>query len=387
MFVFSQQLLYNSASDLREPLSDMEELMKNKFYNYNSIRQLALRINTVLPSFPIDGFTEEIMDKSWEALELKARMRRITLHLGKYLPSDYAQALGILNEVIAGYPEGHNDNALIYFPDFVEVFGQDKQHWELSMAALESFTRISTAEFAVRPFIISNEKPMMEQMALWAGHENEHVRRLASEGCRPALPWGQGLPRFKKEPMPVICILELLKSDSSLYVRKSVANNLNDISKTHPDLIAQIARDWYGKNEYTNWIVKHGCRTLLKNGRRDVLDIFGFAAADCVHVSGLSLSNSSVYIGESVSFSFEVQAENETKIRLEYRIDYVKSGGKRSRKIFQIAEILLKAKQKKSFLKTHSFADLSSRKHYPGIHFITLILNGEERGTLELEVI
>ena len=362
--------------------------MKNAYYNYNSISELASRIQAVHPSFQRDDFVDDIMDAAWESLELKARMRRITIHLEKHLPGGYAQALAILDEVVAGYPAGHNDNALIYFSDFVEVFGQDERHWDLSMAALARYTKISTAEFAVRPFIVNHEERMMRQMGVWARDENEHVRRLASEGCRPALPWGGALPRFKKDPTPVLRILECLKSDPSLYVRKSVANNLNDISKTHPDLVAQIANDWYGKNEYTDWIVKHGCRTLLKKGRRDVLGLFGFTDTDCVHISGFALSAASACIGEGITISFGITATKESKVRLEYGVDYVKTSGKRSRKIFQITETVVKANgEKKTYTKPHSFVDLSSRKHCPGIHSITLIVNGEERGTLDIEVL
>ena len=365
----------------------MAESMKNAYYNYNSISDLASRIQTVFPIFQSDDFVDDIMDAAWESLELKARMRCITIHLGKHLPDDYAQALAILDEVVAGYPPGHNDNALIYYPDFVEVFGQDERHWDLSMAALVRYTKISTAEFAVRPFIVNHEKRMMRQMGVWAGDENEHVRRLASEGCRPALPWGGALPRFKKDPTPVLRILEQLRSDPSLYVRKSVANNLNDISKTHPELVAKIAKDWYGKHEHTDWIVKHGCRTLLKKGRRDILGIFGFTDVDCVHISGFALSAASVCIGEGITISFAITATKESKIRLEYGVDYVKVSGKRSRKIFQITETVLKAiGQKMAYKISHSFADLSSRKHYPGVHSITLIMNGEEHGSLDIEV-
>ena len=365
----------------------MAELMKNAYYNSGSISELASRIHAVFPSFQTNDFVDDIMDATWESLELKARMRQITVHLGKYLPANYEQALDILNDVVSGYPAGHNDNALIYFPDFVEVFGQDERHWDLSMAAIERYTRISTAEFAVRPFIINHEERMMHQMSVWACDENEHVRRLASEGCRPALPWGHALPRFKKDPLPILRILEQLKGDPSLYVRKSVANNLNDISKTHPDLISRIAKDWYGKNKYTDWIVKHGCRTLLKNGNRDVLSIFGFANADCVHVRDFLLCNASTLIGENVTFSFIIETTKEAKIRLEYRVDYITATGKRSRKMFHISEIVLKAKQKKKFVKTHSFADLRSRKHYPGTHSVTLIVNGQEHSTLDIEVL
>lgn len=361
--------------------------MKNKYYNYASLHTLALCIKDVYPLFQVDDFVGDIMDETWDALELKARMRKITVNLSKHFPADYVQALGIIDQVIAGFPAGFNDNALIYFPDFVEIYGQDACNWDVSIAAIERYTPSSTAEFAVRPFIIKNEKRMMAQMAIWARHENEHVRRLASEGCRPALPWGQALASFKKDPSPVLAIVEYLKDDPSLYVRKSVANNLNDISKTHPDLVAKIARDWYGKSTYTNWIVKHGCRTLLKSGNRDVLGLFGFVDADCVHIEKFMLHTAVLSIGEALTFSFAVSGKEATKVRLEYGIGYVKANGKRSQKIFQISEIFLKKNRATRYTKKHSFANLRSRIHYPGIHSITLIVNGVERDTLAFEVL
>lgn len=365
----------------------MPELMKNKYYNYESLHDLALRIKAVYPLFQVDTFVNDIMDEMWDALGLKARMRKITVQLGKQLPTDYEQALSVIDKVVAGYPIGFYDFALMCFPDFVEVFGQDEHHLDLSIAALERYTPSSTSEIAVRPFIIKHEALMMRQMAAWAKHDNEHVRRLASEGCRPQLPWGQALTSLKKDPSPVLALLEQLKSDPSLYVRKSVANNLNDISKTHPDLVGKIAKNWYGKNEYTNWIVKHGCRTLLKKGNREVLEIFGFADVDHANVEGFALTPKSLAIGEELSFRFAISANETTKIRLEYGIDYVKANGKRSRKIFQISEMLLQANHKKLYTKTHSFADISSRKHYPGSHSIMLIVNGIERETLDFEVL
>lgn len=365
----------------------MPKSIKNRHYNYSTIHELAMRINSIYPTFPADNFIADTIDETWDALGLKARTRRITLSLGKYLPPDYEHALSILDKTIAAYPVGVVDSGLLYFPDFVEVYGQDECYWDLSMAALERYTRYSTAEFAVRPFIIKHEARMMVQMASWAGHDNEHVRRLASEGCRPALPWGQALTSFKKDPSPVLLILETLKADPSQYVRKSVANNLNDISKTHPDLITGLAKDWYGKSEHTDWIVKHGCRTLLKMGNRDVLSIFGFTDADGVNVNYFSLDAESVYVGKDITFSFQIEAKKDIKVRLEYGIDYVKANGKRTRKIFKISETLLREDEKKFYTKTHSFADASSRKHYPGIHSVTLIVNGIERDTLNFEVL
>lgn len=364
----------------------MAELLKSK-YNYESVHGLALNIRAVYHSFQVDDFVNDIMDETWEGLGLKDRMRQIAINLGKYLPTDYEQALGILDKVIALNPAGFNDFSLMYFPNFVEVYGQAECHWDLSIAALERYTPSSSSEFAVRPFIINHEERMMSQMAAWARHDNEHVRRLASEGCRPQLPWGQALTSFKKDPSPVISILEQLKGDPSLYVRKSVANNLNDISKTHPDLVVEIAKDWYGENEHTDWIVKHGCRTLLRKGNRDVLGIFGFANPDYVNVADFALDTTSISIGENLAFSFKIEAKKATKIRLEYGMDYVKANGKRNRKIFQISELSLKKSERKAYTKTHSFANLSTRKHYTGLHSVTLIVNGTEQGTLNFEVL
>lgn len=364
----------------------MPDLLKDMFYNSESLHELALRVKAVYPSFQVEEFSKDVMSEEWNELELKARMRKITVSLGKQLPSNYEQALSVLDQVVASYPAGFNDYSLIYFPDFIEVYGQDERHWDLSIAAIERYTPLSTAEFVVRPFIIEHEARMMKQMALWAVHDNEHVRRLASEGCRPALPWAQALSSFKNDPLPVLAILEQLKADPSLYVRKSVANNLNDISKTHPDLIATLAKTWYGKEPTTNWIVKHGCRTLLKKGNKAVLEIFGYHDADQVNVEGFSLMSNALLIGENLTFSFAISAKETTKIRLEYGIDYVKANGKRNRKIFQIAEILLQANQGKQYKKSHSFANMSTRKHYSGVHSIALIVNGCVRETLDFEV-
>lgn len=369
-----------------EKRKQMPEPMKDKYYNNDSLHDLASRIKAVYPPFQVDNFIGSVMNEAWNVLELKARVRQITVNLGKYLPANYQQAIGVLDQVAAGYTVGHHDNALIYFPDFVEVYGQDESHWDLSISALERYTPLSTAEFAVRPLIIKHEARMMQQMAVWAVHDHEHVRRLASEGCRPALPWGKALPRFKKDPSPVLAILELLKADPSLYVRKSVANNLNDISKTHPGLVIKMAKEWYGKHRHTDWIVKHGCRTLLKKGNREVLALFGYHDAGSVDITDFALGASSIACGEKITFSFAVSARETTKVRLEYGIDYVKAGGKRSRKIFHISETLFNANQKKTYTKNHSFADTSSRKHYPGIHSITLIVNGDERDTLNVEL-
>lgn len=362
----------------------MPDSFKN-IYNRESLRELAMDIQSVYDEFQVDEFLETTMDETWKDLELKDRIIQISVNLGKFLPADYKSAISIIDKVAMNYGTWL-DGFVAFFPIFVEIYGQDEVNWDDSMAALARYTRYASSELAVRSFIINNEERMMAQMYVWSKDENEDVRRLACEGCRPQLPWGQALTKYKKDPTPILPILEQLKTDPSLHVRKSVANNLNDISKTHPDLVAKLAKDWYGKNEYTNWIVKHGCRTLLKKGNRDVLALFGFYDITPIDVLDYTLGATSISIGDDITFLFTILTKEATKVRLEYGIDYVKANGKSNRKIFQISEIALKENEKKTYTKKHSFADLSVRKHYPGIHSITLIVNGIERGKLDFEL-
>lgn len=362
----------------------MSDAIKN-MYNYETLRRLALDIQAACSGFQADEFLQSTMDESWKRLELKDRINQISMNLGKYLPADYRTAISIIDQVAMNYGTWL-DGFVGFFPAFVEIFGRDETNWEVSMGALARYTQYASSEFAVRWFIINHEERMMEQMYAWSKDENELIRRLACEGCRPALPWGQALTSFKKDPGPILPILEQLKTDPSIHVRKSVANNLNDISKTHPDLVIRLAKDWYGKNELTDWIVKHGCRTLLKKGNPDVLALFGYDDTASVDIQDFALESPSALIGEDVAFSFTVLAKKPVKARLEYGIDYVKSNGRRNRKIFKISEISLKQDDRKLYRRKHSFADVSVRKHYPGIHSITLIVNGMERGTLDFEL-
>ena len=362
----------------------MADLIKNIF-SEDYIRNLALDIQNAYSPFQVEEFIKSTMDETWANLELKQRIRQITINLGKFLPNDYSEAISIIDKVIVNQGSWL-DGFCMFFPDFVEYFGQDVANWDISIPALGRYTCYASAEFAVRPFIINHEERMMAQMYAWSKGDNEHHRRLSSEGCRPALPWGQALVKYKKDPTPILPILEELKADPAIYVRKSVANNLNDISKTHPDLVAKIAKDWYGKDDNTNWIVKHGCRTLLKKGNSEVLAIFGFSNATAIEVKDFNIGTTSVSIGGDFSFSFTIKTTEETKVRLEYGIDFMKANGKQNRKIFQISEILLKANETKHYTKNHSFANLSTRKHYPGNHGITLIVNGVEQGKLNFEL-
>lgn len=364
----------------------MAELLKNKFSN-SFVQELASKIKKIYPQFASNQFINDIFNDLWNQLTFKNRMRQITINLKKYLPANYKESLSIIDQVLASYPSKFSDITLLIFPDFVEMYGQNSVDWNLSIIALEKYTKYATSEFAVRQFIIKNRKQMMQQMLKWTEHQDKHVRRLASEGCRPQLPWARVLTCFKKDPRPVLEVLEKLKNDSSLYVRKSVANNLNDISKTHPHLVLELTKRWYGHNNNTDWIVKHGCRTLLKKGDKTALKIFGFSNPDNVLIENFKLSQETLYIGESITFSFTIQTKIITKIRLEYAIDFVKANGKQKRKIFQISQRNYQANITKIFIKKHAFVNRTTRKHYPGKHSLSLIVNGIELSSLNLDLL
>lgn len=187
------------------------------------------------------------------------------------------------------------------------------------------------------------------------------------------------VPFLKKSPELVLPILENLKADPSEYVRRSVANNMNDISKTHPKLVLQVAQKWTGNNLATDHLLKHACRTLIKQGHQDILKIFGFEQKNFVSVTPLLLDKEKYTIGEVVTFSFSCQAEQQTDIRLQYVIDFAKKSGKNSRKVFFLAEKLLKPGEVCMFHKKFKLQHYSTRKLYEGVHHISIMLNGEER--------
>lgn len=349
-------------------------------YNEEFLRQFSKKIYAVYSDFDIEGFIGSLLDNTWDGLALKARMRKITESLGRFLPTGYKEALGILyaiDEDCVGFP-------YLFFPDFVAVYGQTEEHWELSMEALERFTIKSSSEFAVRPFLMRNPEKMMRQMVKWAQHPNEHVRRLASEGCRPRLPWGEALSMFKRDPSPVLQVLELLKADHSLYVRKSVANNLNDIAKDHPSLVLETARLWKGGHSYTDWILRQGCRTLIRKADPEALTLFGYAqtagGTSLITCASLMVEPNALMIGESSELRYQlcIREGEAIHVRIEYGIDFVKAGGRLSRKLFLLSDKTVPGGAELSATRRHRWADLTTRRHYPGEHKIVLLINGQE---------
>jgi 3-methyladenine DNA glycosylase AlkC len=244
------------------------------------------------------------------------------------------------------------------------------------MNALEHFTSGSSSEFAIRPFIIQAPQKTMKQMEAWSLSDNHHVRRLASEGCRPRLPWAMSLPNFKNDPSQVLKIILSLINDESLYVRRSVANNLNDISKDNPDSIIEIARQYSGKTAEANWVIKHGCRSLLKRGDKQVLPLFGYTDAKHVKIRNFE-ADTQTSMGDKLSFAFELHTKQQTlgKLRLEFVISFMKANGKQADKIFKISEGEYD-QATKHINRFFSFKPISTRKYYPGEHRLSIVING-----------
>ena len=346
------------------------------------MERLKNSITKVYSEFDGNKFIKLVFDEWWKNLELKQMMRHVSYCLHETLPKDYPKALKILEKVA---PEFHGFDAMV-FPDYVECYGLD--HWDSSLQALVLFTKCCSSEFAIRKFLAHDPDNALEYMLKWAMDENPLVRRLATEGCRPRLPWAMALPEFKKDPTPIIPILEILKNDESESVRRSVANNLNDISKDNPDVTLDICEQWYGESEEIDWIVKRACRDLLKSGNKRALILFGFGDPSSIEVNDLEFDKKQISIGENLRFSFElaVKAKEKCKVRIEYFVYYVKSKGQLSPKIFQIKEADFDPGKYK-ISKKHSFMDFSTRKHYPGEHSISIVINGEEKSKKSIDVI
>ena len=350
----------------------MAEPLKN-MYNRAYLEKFGGVFKDIYPGFDTKKFMKLVFDNEWGNRELKGRMSHIARSLNEVLPGDYKKNISILKKAV---PHFRGFLSMI-FPDYVEQFGIEDP--KTSVPALELFTQYGSSEFAVRPFIIKYPEILMPEIMKWAKHKNHHVRRLASEGSRPRLPWAIALPEFKRDPRPVLKVLELLKNDESEYVRKSVANNLNDISKDNPELAFETAKRWYGKSKNTDWIVKHAMRGLLKKGNTDALRLFGWHGSEGIETTNLKLSSTKVQPGGKLEFSFSikpVKPVNEN-VRLEYTIDFITSSGKTSRKIFKITEGKFEKGKIYNFAKKHSFKDLTIRKHFKGKHLIGIIVNGE----------
>lgn len=352
----------------------MASLLKD-IYNEKYLNLLGSTLLDVKRDFNKENFLERVFDKEWKKREFKNRMRHITTTIGEDLQLSYEEAIPILMDVFSRLGPCYNLENMI-FQDFVEVYGLE--YFDVSMEALEFFTVESSSEFAIRQFILKYPDRTMEQMKRWAKSKHLDIRRLASEGCRPRLPWAVSLPYFKRNPKKVLEILDMLKDDKSSYVRTSVANNLNDISKDNPLMFKKMVKQWIGVNQKRDNLLKHGCRTLLKAGDKGILELFGFKNKEVTLRE--FICNDIVEEKGDLVFSFTIDSDKCLgKLRIEYAITFVRIHGKNNRKVFKVSETNC-PHQRKTLKKVYSFRPISTRKYYPGAHDLEIIVNGNVVG-------
>lgn len=351
-------------------------MLLKEVYNKDFLKLLDKAISSSDPKFNSQNFLQ-ILNNSWPKKELKERMRAIVLAMAENLSAKYyKEKIAILQQAAQAITKDKNSGlTLIIFADFVEQFGCED--FDISMQALEFFTEFGSSEFAVRKFLKIDEDRALKYFEKWSKSDNYHVRRLSSEGCRPRLPWGCALVNFKKDPSKIIPILDNLKLDNYEYVRRSVANNLNDICKDNPEIAIKIAKNF--KEQGTSIkLISHGLRTLLKQGNIEALKLVGIdeEANKFIDLIKFRLDEKEINFPSKLNFSFEFNNRKKQKIRFEYAISFLKKNGSYSKKVFQIKNSdFLEGVIKIS--KSHLLKNFTTRKHYFGDHFIELIINGK----------
>ncbi|MGB3946588.1 MAG: DNA alkylation repair protein [Bacteroidia bacterium] len=360
----------------------MAEALKDMF-NKSYYRNLAIELNKNYKNFSPDNFVKDLMINHDE-LSLNERLRNTSIVLKKHLPSDYKKSIDILSHTI---PQLNSGYTTLVFPDFVGLYGHE--HFSTSMEALKYFTQFGSSEFAIREYLKRDFNKTIKVMEKWATDKNHHVRRLASEGSRPRLPWSFKLDMVIKKPETTLTILETLKQDTELYVKKSVANHLNDISKDNSDWMLNTVSKWNTQNPNTQWIIKHASRTLIKKGNTQSLQLFGFEKTIKVEVANFKINKNKLKLGEVFEFSFDVvsQKNKNQKLAIDYIIYYQKKLGEISPKVFKLKELNLEGNNKLSIQKKHRFEDFTTRKHYSGKHVVEIVINGNALAKKEFELV
>ncbi|GHC82982.1 hypothetical protein GCM10007079_23720 [Nocardiopsis terrae] len=354
---------------------------------------LGDRIQASLPHFDTRGYAAEV-DRRVPGLELKDRVLILAEGLRSRLPESYPKALEVLGSTLGDeLPEGRGMFTASWFlmpvARYVEEYGLG--HPQESLDFLEAVTRCHTAEYAIRPFITEHRELTMARIREWAHDSSHNVRRLASEGTRARLPWASQLPFFIEDPSPVLEILEVLRSDPSDYVRKSVANNLNDISKDHSGTALATAERWSRESptHETAWIVRHALRTLVKKGDQEALALLGTTGGEHIRVHDLSVRPAVIRLGDTLTIRFTVE-NTDTRphhVTVDYVVHHVRKNGQLIPKVFKLSELGLAPGQAQSLEKSHTVKEVQTRRYYPGEHPVDVQVNGLAMATDRFELL
>lgn len=357
---------------------DNDSAFKN-FINKTVVETIGHEITEVYPKFPLKDFLK--VSHKLAPLELKARVLAITAELKKNLPDSYPEAVAILVKVIRR--DKLSGFSLWPFSEYISQFGLD--HFDESMKAMYELTQKFTSEFAIRPFLLKNHAKVLRYFSKWASDKNVHVRRWVSEGSRPILPWGGKIPLFIMDPTHTLLLLDKLKFDEELYVRKSVANHLNDITKNHPQVVIDVLSMWQKScppkhQDKLDWIKKQALRTLIKKGDKKALAMMGVKGEAKIKTGELTLNQKRYLLGDKIEFTLTIKSTSPSKQKLvvDYGIDFVKAAGKKSTKIFKLKTFDLGPGESMVIKKSHSLKKITTMTFYPGLHHLMIQINGRK---------
>ena len=359
-----------------------------------AIARIAGNLHRAYSGFPQHAFMREA-NRGLASLELKARVQHVIGILAKHLPDDFSRTTNIFVTAAQDWDSGAPDDPLRSFAawpmiDYVAVYGLEQP--ETSLAALRQLTGLFSAEFAIRPFITTHPTLTLGHLKQWTADPDEHVRRLVSEGTRPKLPWAPRLPAFERDPKPVLRLLEKLKDDPSEYVRRSVANNLNDITKDHPEVVIETCRRWLRKpSPERERIVRHATRTLVKAGHPAVWELLGYTPTPQVQLVHLQVNKRTIQIGEELTFSGTLQSmadQSQTVQRLvvDYAVHHVKANGGTKPKVFKLKTLTLNPGETIEISKRHAFRNITTRQYYSGTHAVEVLVNGQSLGQCNFQL-
>jgi len=348
------------------------------------IGALADELVRAWPEFPAAAFAGEA-GEGLERLELMARVRRVAAVLGRHMPTDFSAAAGVLDAALAS--PSFTSWMTLPCGFFATEYGIEQP--ELALPLLARLSPRFSSEGPVRPFIERYPDLTMGFVREWARDVDDHVRRLASETTRPRLPWATRLERFVRDPSPVIELLDMLRDDPSEYVRRSVANSLNDISKDHPALAAATARRWLDAGgEHVQEVVRHGLRTLVKKGDPDALALLGYERSAPVRLDEFVVTPPLVAIGGEVELSFTLVADGgPTPVVVDYLVYHAGARGARGAKVFKLTTRTLEPGKPQRIRRRHVFREVTVRRLYPGSHRIEVQVNGRVLGGADVELV
>jgi 3-methyladenine DNA glycosylase AlkC len=353
------------------------------FFSRPLVRRLATGITRVHPPFRGDRFVKDAC-AGLEALELLDRGRHIARALAKHLPPSYPEAVAVL---LASLGPEHASDELIgvgmapffYLPHTIFVAEHGLEHFETSMRAQYELTKRFSAEASIRPFIARDPERTVAQLRLWATDPNPHVRRLVSEGTRLRLPWAPRVAWLDAHPDRVLALVEMLKDDEASLVRRSVANNLNDLGKVHPERLFTTCAAWLdGASSRRRELVEHALRSAVKRGVPEALRLLGYGRKAAVEITDVRIRPRRVSIGGRVSIGFVLRNRSRSPqdLLVDMAVHFVKATGSTAPKVFKLKRVTVAASGRVEFSSSVSLAVHTTRKPRPGRHAVDVIVNG-----------